>query len=94
MDNTFYQDQRKINKIVFKDILKNFVKFLNKYGLIGQFKYGNKIIYDNDFNIPKFLKKLLNRNFAGLKCEKPILGFLNKNLKRNDLNSLKEEKIN
>ena len=90
MDNTFYQDQKNLKKTVYEDISKNFKSFLEKYGSIGQFKEKNKIVYDNYFKIPNFLENLLNTNSKEISCDKPILGFLNKNLKDSDLNNLKE----
>jgi len=92
MDNEFYNDQKNINKKLFNDIQKNFRTFLVKYGLIGQFKKNRKIIYNNNFKIPNFLQKILDLRNSELKCEKPILAFLSKNLKMNNLNNVKEEK--
>ena len=92
MDNIFYQDQKNLNKKVYNEISKNFKYFLTKYGLIGQFKENNKIVYDNEFKIPNLLENLLKTNNKKISCDKPILGFLNKNLKHGDLNNLKEDK--
>lgn len=92
MDNTFYHDQKNLKKIVYNEILKSFKSFLKMYGLVGQFKQKDKIVYDNNFKIPNFLEKLLKTHHEEISCDKPILGFLNKNLKERNLNNLKEEK--
>ena len=91
MDNQFYKDQKNIKTKLFRNIEENFKTFLIKYGLVGQFKQNEKIIYNNNFDIPEFLRKILKLKHSNLKCEKPILAFLSKNLKKNNLNNIKEK---
>lgn len=90
MDSVFYNDQKRLKKKIFAEINKNFVFFLKKYHLVGQFKINNKIVYNNDFNIPVFLKELIYLNSNNFECEKPILAFIAKNLKKKNINDIKE----
>ncbi len=91
LDNYLNNDQ-KLSKKNFNLIEKNFIKFLNKFKLIGSHLKKDKFIYKNEFVIPDQLTDLIKQNHKNFLCKKPILGFFsNKNFKGN-LNSVKEKK--
>jgi len=91
LDNYLNNDQ-KLSQKSFNLIEKNFIKFLNKFKLIGSHLKKNEFIYKNEFVIPDQLTRLINQSHKHFLCKKPILGFFsNKNFKGN-LNSVKEKK--
>ena len=103
MDNYITFDDYKINKKTKGEIFKNFIELITKYNFIGKFKYKNKI-YKNDFKIPDYLEKYVNKKINSFVIKKPILAFsrkINKNRffqinekkdKCNSLNFLKKIK--
>ena len=103
MDNYITFDDYKINKKTKGEIFKNFIELITKYNFIGKFKYKNKI-YKNDFKIPDYLEKYVNKKINSFVIKKPLLAFsrkINKNRffkinekkdKCNSLNFLKKIK--
>jgi hypothetical protein len=92
MDNYINNDQKNLKNKNFRLLEKIFLKFLEKYKLLGSFNVGKKIVYYNEYKIPNFLKKLLSLKDPLFICKKPILGFLSKKIKKDESNTLDEKK--
>ena len=78
LDNYFFNDQKELKGKTFKLIEKEFVEFLKKFKIIGNFYSNEKLIYKNNFEIPTFLNKLIKIKDNFFKFEKPILGYFSK----------------
>ena len=59
MDNYFYKDQKHLKESNFLNIKREFILFLKKYKLLGNFYLKRKKIYEKSYDIPIFLRKLL-----------------------------------
>ncbi len=92
LDNRFYKDQKALKKKNFKIIENEFVKFLKKFQLLGNFYSNKRLIYKKNYNISKFLENLLHHKDKDFRCEKPILAFMNEKSKKTDLNNIQENK--
>tara|TARA_B100001250_G_C19795458_1_gene788519 strand:+ start:767 stop:2191 length:1425 start_codon:yes stop_codon:yes gene_type:complete len=92
LDNYLHQDQKNLKKKTFKSIENSFIEFLKRYNLLGSYKVKGKTVYENNYRIPNFLRKLIDLKDVNFKCEKPILAFSSKKLKDYNLNNLHEEK--
>ena len=92
MDN-YFNNSEKIDSKTYNSIEKYFIKFLNKFKLVGSYIKNNKILYKNDFYIPNQLNSLtLNIKNSYFNCEKPILGFFSQKNFKGNLNLINEEK--
>ena len=92
LDNYLNQDQQSLKKKTFKSIENSFIEFLKKYNLLGSYKVKGKTVYENNYKIPNFLRKLIDIKDVNFKCKKPILAFSLKKIKDYNLNNLNEEK--
>ena len=92
IDNYIQKDQIYLKKKTFTQIKNNFVEFLKRFNLVGSFNHKKKIIYKNNFNLPKELKSLNKFNNSKFLCSKPILAFTSSKNFKGDLNNLNEEK--
>lgn len=91
LDNHFYKDQKDLKESNFRQIQREFIQFLKKYKLLGNFYFKKKKMYEKSFDIPIFLRKLLKAKDKQFKCEKPILAYLFKE-KKNTLENIDEIK--
>ena len=91
LDNYFYKDQKHLKESNFHNIKREFILFLKKYKLLGNFYLKRKKIYEKSYDIPIFLRKLLKAKDKQFKCEKPILAYLSKE-KKNTLKNIDEVK--
>lgn len=83
MDNNISPNLNVTNKI-YKDININFIEFLKKNKVLGDFFYKKKNLYSNKYKIDNFYEHFnSNKNF---KVEKPILGFFTKKNKKKEIN--------
>ena len=92
IDNYIQKDQIYLKNKTFTQIKNNFVEFLKRFNLVGSFSHKKKIIYKNNFNLPKELKSLNKFNNSKFLCSKPILAFTSSKNFKGDLNNLNEEK--
>lgn len=92
LDNYLNKDQKKLSNKSFKVIEKSYVEFLKKFNLLGSYRKKDKILFNNDYEIPSFLKELLTDDHKNFNCRKPILAFSKKKLKNSNLNNLDEER--
>ena len=74
LDGYINKDQINLKQSTFKTIEKSYVEFL-KFKLLGTFQQDQKVLYQNDYKIPEFLKKNSFKKYAKFICKKPILAF-------------------
>ena len=91
LDSYLNKDQNSLKKNTFRIIENSFLEFLQKYNLFGVFYKRKKLLYSNDYKIPKFLNKLTEIKNSNFICKKPILAFSKSKLKKNEKHSLDEE---
>ena len=91
IDSYLNKDQNNLKKSTFKIIERSLIEFLKKFKLLGSFSIGDKVIYKNDYLIPKFLNNLIDLQDNNFVCKKPILAFAVKK-KINNLDYIDEEK--
>ena len=91
LDGYINKDQINLKQSTFKTIEKSYVEFLKKFKLLGTFQQDQRVLYQNDYKIPEFLKNLTKKKYAKFICKKPILAFSKKNLKNSNLNNLNEQ---
>ena len=81
LDNYFYRDQKELKEKTFKLMENEFIEFLNKFKIIGNFYSKDKLIYKNNIEIPTFLSRLIKIKDKYFKFQKPILGYFSKKKK-------------
>ena len=81
LDNYFFRDQKELKEKTFKIIENEFIEFLNKFKIIGNFYSKDKLIYKNNIEIPTFLSRLIKIKDKYFKFQKPILGFFSEKKK-------------
>ena len=92
IDSYLNQDQKNLKKKTITSLQNSFIEFLKSCNLLGTCKITGKVVYQNEYEIPNFLKRLINAKDKNFICQKPILGFTSKKLKDKDLNNVDEEK--
>ena len=90
IDNYINLDNENLKAKTKNEIQKTFFYLLKKYNLIGKFTYKKKV-YQNEFELPASLKKLLKYKNGQLKIHRPILAYGCK-LKKKDLNTIDENR--
>ena len=81
LDNYFFKDQKELKEKTFKVIENEFIEFLNKFKIAGNFYSKDKLIYKNNLEIPTFLNRLIKIKDKYFKFQKPILGYFSKKKK-------------
>ena len=89
IDNYIHIKNQNLRKNTTQKINQSFFELLNKYKLLGSFKYNNKI-YKNEFNTPFQFESLIKKKYKNFKILRPILAF-NKQLKKGKLSQIKED---
>ena len=92
LDNYYNKNQKYLEKKTSNSIERNLIEFLKKFSLLGNYYIKDKLVYKNDYKIPKFLEKLFNLKDKNFECKKPILAFTSNKSINNNLNGLKEDK--